>query len=81
MLIVRKSIVSGKIREMDLPVTEQQMEEWRLGAYAQKAFPHLTPAQREFIMTGIVDEEWPDEPEEEPEYDWDAVTEMMEQDD
>ena len=81
MLVSRKSIISGKIRLMDLPITQQQIDEWMAGAFIQKVFPHLTASQREFLMTGIVDEEWPDEPEEEPEYDWDALTEMMEQDD
>ena len=26
--------------------------------HIQNIFPHLTPGQREFIMTGITDDEW-----------------------
>lgn len=58
MLIERKSILTGKVRVKDLPITEDQIESWVQGMLAQNAFPHLTPSEREFIMTGIVDEEW-----------------------
>lgn len=60
MQITRRSIISGVIRTMDLPVTEDQMAAWRSGVLAQNAFPQLSAGQREFIMTGITDEEWDD---------------------
>lgn len=58
MLIERRSLVSGVLRTLDLPITEDQIEMWENGALVQDAFPNLTPSQREFILTGITDEEW-----------------------
>lgn len=58
MLIERRSLVSGVLRTLDLPITEDQIEMWESGAKVQDAFPNLTPSQREFILTGITDDEW-----------------------
>ena len=58
MLIAKVSIIDGKERVMDLPVTIEQIEAYENGAVAQRAFPNLTADQREFIISGIVPEEW-----------------------
>jgi hypothetical protein len=58
MIVTRKSPFSGKINEMDLPITPEQVDLWQGGVLIQNAFPHLTPDQREFIKTGITPEEW-----------------------
>jgi len=62
MEITRKSLLSGKIRTLDLDVTEEQMirfENRRAnGEYVQTIFPHLSPSDREFILNGITTEEW-----------------------
>ena len=58
MQITRKSQVSGITRTLDLPVTEEQFKAWKEGELIQRAFPNLTNDQREFIMTGITQEEW-----------------------
>ncbi len=58
MVITRKSQVSGVTRSMDLPVTHEQMRSYADGELIQRAFPNLTNAQREFIMTVITQEEW-----------------------
>lgn len=58
MLITRKSILSGKERTLDLPVTEEQLSRWQSGELIQNAMPHLTAGEREFIKTGVTDEEW-----------------------
>ncbi len=59
MLIQRKSILTGIVHIMDLPVTEDQMYEYlHGGVLLQHAFPHLTPDQREFILNGVTPEEW-----------------------
>lgn len=58
MKITRASIVSGIVREVDLPITEEQLAAFESGALIQDAFPNLTPDQREFILTGITAEEW-----------------------
>jgi len=43
---------------MDLPVTEDQIALWESGVLAQHAFQALNGYEREFIMTGIIPEEW-----------------------
>lgn len=58
MLIKRESMLSGIIHEMDLPVTNEQLAQWLGGAMVQDVFPHLTADQREFLMTGIMPDEW-----------------------
>lgn len=58
MKITRKSMISGIERTMDLPITEIQMLAWQNGGLIQDVMPHLSPSQREFLMTGITDEEW-----------------------
>lgn len=47
------------------------MDDWQTGkiTHIQQAFPNLSAADREFILTGITDEEWnqmfPPEPNDE----------------
>ena len=60
MLITRKSLISGNINTMSLPITEEQYNAWEQGTLVQVAMPHLSPDEREFIMTGITPEEWAD---------------------
>lgn len=49
---------SGITRTMDLPITEAQYAAWVEGELLQNAFPGLAPGLREFIKTGVTDEEW-----------------------
>ena len=58
MLITRKSLVSGKVHTLDLPVTEAQLQAYGDGDLLQDAFPDLSPPLREFIKTGITPAEW-----------------------
>lgn len=60
MEITRKSIMSGIERTIDLPVTQAQLDEYYgpNRPSIQNVFPNLTPGQREFLKTGITDEEW-----------------------
>jgi hypothetical protein len=58
MLIRKKSLMSGIEHEMDLRITEDQMNDWHDGTPIQEAMPHLTPDEREFLMTGTTPEEW-----------------------
>jgi hypothetical protein len=58
-MIIRKvSTMTGIEHEMDLDVTETQLNEWRGGMLIQDALPHLTPDEREFLMTGTTAAEW-----------------------
>lgn len=58
MLVTRKSMVSGKTRTLDLPITEDQIDLYNAGELIQRAFPNLSDDQREFILTGITADEW-----------------------
>lgn len=58
MLITRTSVHSGITRTMDLPVTEDQLIAYSEGTLLQEAFYNLDADQREFIKTGITEEEW-----------------------
>ena len=58
MLITRKSLISGNINTMSLPITEEQYTAWEQGTLVQVGMPHLSPDEREFVMTGITPEEW-----------------------
>ena len=60
MKVTRVSLVSGLTSSMDLPVTQEQLDEVNSpsGRLIQHIFPELTADQREFILTGITPEEW-----------------------
>jgi hypothetical protein len=59
MKITRKSPRTGKETTLDLDVTEEQLERHRNKEdLIQNIFPHLTDAEREFILTGYTDEDW-----------------------
>jgi len=60
MIVKRQSIVSGKVYQMDLDITQQQLDDFandKLGLI-QEAFPHLSIDEREFIISGIHPTEW-----------------------
>jgi hypothetical protein len=61
--VSRISILDGVVRTIEIPLTETQFAEafwaWReKGLCIQDAFPTLTASQREFIKTGITDDQW-----------------------
>jgi hypothetical protein len=58
MLITRLSPFSNKENSMEIEVTQEQIALWESGTLIQNAMPHLTPDEREFIMTGITPDEW-----------------------
>lgn len=58
MLISRISTLSGNFNEMEIDVTSEQLAQWNSGALIQDVMPHLTPDEREFIMTGVTSSEW-----------------------
>jgi hypothetical protein len=65
MQFIRKSMLSGVTRSRDIDVTEEEYNRWRSGVLIQRAMPHLSDVDREFIMTGITEEEWNAEMKEE----------------
>ena len=58
MKIVRTSLFTGEEHIREIDVTKEQLDDWRSGTLIQNAMPHLSPDDREFIMTGITPEEW-----------------------
>jgi hypothetical protein len=58
MLITRKSIFTGIERTLDIPITQQQFDDWSKGMLIQEAMPNITGDQREFILTGCTPDEW-----------------------
>tara|TARA_R110000737_G_C14623309_1_gene494002 strand:+ start:9866 stop:10063 length:198 start_codon:yes stop_codon:yes gene_type:complete len=58
MIISRKSAISGKVRRLDLDITENQINDYIDGFLVQDAFPNLSVDEREFFITGITVDEW-----------------------
>jgi hypothetical protein len=49
---------TGKINKMDLPITEKQLYRWRYShEHLKNVMPHLSPAERIFLETGMTEEE------------------------
>jgi hypothetical protein len=65
--ITRTSLLSGKTRTLALPVTEEELRRAAGSELIQDALPHLTDSQREFILSGITDDEWDEAFQEEEE--------------
>ena len=60
MIIERQSIISGKTYQMELDITQEQLNDFTNGrtGLIQEAFPHLSVDEREFIISGIHPIEW-----------------------
>lgn len=59
MLITRIHPFSKKEITREINVTEEQLILWKIGGVViQDAMPNLTPSEREFIKTGLTDEDW-----------------------
>ena len=43
---------------LEVPVTEEQIKEWRGGTLIQKAMPNIPPAQRELFISGTCGKCW-----------------------
>lgn len=58
MNIKRFSPVSLKENTMTLTIDPADLQKWQNGELVQNAFPYLTPAEREFIISGVLPGEW-----------------------
>lgn len=63
--VSRKSDLTGRVNTLDLPVTEQQLQQWlgtpeQPGQLIQQVMPHLSTEQREFLISGCSKKEWDD---------------------
>jgi hypothetical protein len=58
MTITKRSKMTGKEHTREIAISEEQIARWRGGAYIQDAAPHLSPDDREFLISGTTPEEW-----------------------
>ena len=60
MIVERQSIVSGKTYQMELDITQEQLNDFTNGrtGLIQEAFPYLSINEREFIISVIHPTEW-----------------------
>ena len=50
--------MTGKITAMDINISEDQMKRHADGALIQNVAPRLTSDEREFIITGMTQDDW-----------------------
>ena len=58
MQIKRTSPITGITRTRDIDVSKEQLVCWEAGALIQDVMGHLNAADREYLITGINDDEW-----------------------
>lgn len=58
MKIYRVSPITGQTNVMDLNITQDQYSDWQDGKLIQDTMPHLTPDEREFLLSGCTKEDW-----------------------
>jgi hypothetical protein len=58
MKITKTSPITGTVYTIDLPITEEQYNRWMNGDLVQDVFETLSDSQREFLISGITEEEW-----------------------
>jgi hypothetical protein len=59
---MKQSSISKEYHSMDLDITEDQLDRiknrFNTKELIQNIVPDLTPSEREFLMTGITEQEW-----------------------
>lgn len=59
MIVKRKSAISGIEHQKDIPVDPNDMMMWEYGAgNIDELMPYLTNTDRDFILSGITQNEW-----------------------
>lgn len=59
MQVTRKSIITGIVRTKEIDITPEVLQRYEEGIEnIQSLAPHLSENDREFIMTGMTEEEW-----------------------
>lgn len=80
MLVTNTSPYSGKTVTKDLNVTVEQIKRWEAGEKVQNVFSHLSPGDREFMLTGVTEEEWDEMfPEEEDDHLANSIEEISQE--
>jgi indole-3-glycerol phosphate synthase len=59
MIITRVSAITGKEHVRDISVNVRDLTEWKMGLGSiQDLMPYLSDTDREFILSGITEDEW-----------------------
>lgn len=60
MKVHRESVYTGILRAREIDITQDQLNEIDNpnGRLIQDIVPHLSDSDREFLMTGVTDDEW-----------------------
>jgi len=58
MIVRRRNIFTKKVRELDLDVTEEQIDRWMSGELIQNVMPQLSRDECEFLISGFLPHEW-----------------------
>lgn len=58
MIVKRISPIDGEEREMEIPITQEQLDSWVDGLHITVACPILTEDEKDFILTGASATEW-----------------------
>lgn len=59
MQVTRYSPVSRRQNTLEINCTEEEIAAWANSSQLiQDAFPHLSPGEREFLLSGITPDEW-----------------------
>jgi hypothetical protein len=57
--IPRKSPVTGQVNYRDIDITQAQLVRWLIGhELIQDVMPHISPEDREFLISGCTPEDW-----------------------
>ena len=59
MIVEVKSILTGNLNRMQIPsITRAEWEHWKkTGGLVERAFPHCTTDQHEFLRSGVTPQE------------------------
>jgi len=58
MRITKRCELTGETNTLDINVTEEQINNWMQGELIQNAMPQLSADDREFLMTGMMPDDW-----------------------
>jgi len=58
MIVRRPNMFTGKVRELELNVTQEQIDRWQNGELIQNAMPQLSRDECEFLISGLLPDEW-----------------------
>ena len=58
MMITRTSPVTGEVRTLEIMCSEADYKAWENGALIQNVMSYLTPAEREYIISGATQADW-----------------------